>query len=117
MAYKIFRGQDSILVRGPGLDIEIPEDDALQLARNLIAVLAPLAPMVRAGRLQWTAASKEEVRRMYVDEGIGPTEIGRRLGVDPKLIVGLRLRMGIAGRDTVRANRLRKVLAARRAAE
>jgi len=105
MVHKIYLGNGTLLVRIAGLEAEIPEEDALALARDIIALLAPHEGWPKSKK--WTPELKETLRRMYVDEGKEPREIAKVIGVSPANIGAQRNKMGIPAHDQVRSARFR----------
>ncbi|HXI49051.1 MAG TPA: hypothetical protein VNH39_10730 [Steroidobacteraceae bacterium] len=107
MVHKIYLGNGTLLVRIAGLEAEIPEEDALALARDIIALLDP--PKRWPKNKKWTPELKETLRRMYMDEGKEPREIAKVIGVSPSNIGSRRHQMGIPAHNQDRSARLRAI--------
>lgn len=120
MTHKIYRGDGTLLLRmyqpdGSAVDVEFPEDEALGLADAVIALLRPApTPIVR---IAWTPEMDETLRRMYVDEGKGETEIAKTLGATPAAVAFRRgAYLGIPAHDQEKAEAARARINARHAA-
>lgn len=81
--YVIWRNDDAVLIEAGGERIMLTKGAANRLGEDLRPAVPRHSP---ARRITWTADRIAELTRLYVDERVGSTEIGRLWGVTPGAI-------------------------------
>lgn len=114
--FKLYRSNDSLLIRGIGEhDIDLLNEDALRLADEIRATLAP--QVTRAGKTlhYWTAEQKGELLRLAAGE-MSWQAIGDYFGVSKQAAHAMARKLGAAARSPERAASMRESWARRKAA-
>lgn len=97
-AYRIWRSGETVRIETPdGRSIDLAEADAAALGRELVPA-APPAPQRRVRR------DHEELRRLYVDEGLPPREIAKLWGIKAGSVQTHLFRAGIPRRTRNHGN-------------
>lgn len=89
--FRIFRSDDSVLIRGGGIDIEVSHEDAVALHS---AIGSALGKGVLSTRIRWTDARLTELRHLH-QEGLAPREISLRMGITKQAVTTRLSRLGL----------------------
>lgn len=103
--FTIWHSDNAVLIRfASGESVELANEDATALA----AALVPAVPTQNRVYMRWTEERAELLRRLYVDERLGISEIARRLDIKPAAADARRRKLGIPVQSPDRAARGRE---------